>query len=74
MTPTNRKAEDLMRRTWPGGWKNPDGTRRGGGGTAWNAFAYDADLRLVYLGVGNGFPYNQKLRSPEGETTCSWPL
>lgn len=66
VTAANRKAEEVMRKTWPGGWKNPDGTRRGGGGTAWNAFAYDADLRLVYLGVGNGFPYNQDLRSPGG--------
>ncbi|WP_254049903.1 PQQ-dependent dehydrogenase, methanol/ethanol family [Novosphingobium sp. TH158] len=60
------KADELMAKTWPGGWKKPDGSRRGGGGTAWNAFSYDAELGLVYLGVGNGFPYNQNLRSPEG--------
>ncbi|WP_379488339.1 PQQ-dependent dehydrogenase, methanol/ethanol family [Novosphingobium soli] len=64
--PVNRKAEEVMRKTWPGGWKKPDGSRRGGGGTAWNAFSYDAELHLVYLGVGNGFPYNQQLRSPDG--------
>ena len=60
------KADELMAKTWPAGWKKPDGSRRGGGGTAWNAFAYDPELNLVYLGVGNGFPYNQDLRSPGG--------
>ena len=60
------KAEEMMRKSWPSGWKNADGTRRGGGGTAWNAFSYDPELGLIYLGVGNGFPYNQKLREPGG--------
>jgi len=66
VTPANRKAEEVMRKTWPSGWKNPDGTRRGGGGTAWNAFSYDPDLGLIYIGVGNGFPYNRDKRSPGG--------
>ncbi|RZK03465.1 MAG: PQQ-dependent dehydrogenase, methanol/ethanol family [Novosphingobium sp.] len=63
---TNRKAQEVMRKTWPSGWKNPDGTRRGGGGTMWNAFSYDPELNLIFLGVGNGYPYNQNLRSPGG--------
>jgi quinohemoprotein ethanol dehydrogenase len=60
------KATELMQASWPGGWTKPDGSRRGGGGTAWNAFSYDPDLGLIYIGVGNGFPYNQAVRSPEG--------
>lgn len=60
------EAERIMRESWPGGWTNPDGSRRGGGGTAWNAFSHDTELDLIYLGVGNGFPYNQDLRSPGG--------
>ncbi|MFM6932269.1 MAG: PQQ-dependent dehydrogenase, methanol/ethanol family [Novosphingobium sp.] len=60
------KANDVMAKSWPGGVKKPDGSRRGGGGTAWNAFSYDSELGLIYLGLGNGFPYNQTLRSPEG--------
>ncbi len=60
------KADALMRDTWPGGWTKPDGSRRGGGGTAWNAFSYDPELDLIYIGVGNGFPYNQAVRSPKG--------
>jgi quinohemoprotein ethanol dehydrogenase len=63
---SNRKAEEIMRASWPGGWTNPDGTRRGGGGTVWNAMSHDPELGLIYIGVGNGFPYNQAVRSPQG--------
>jgi quinohemoprotein ethanol dehydrogenase len=66
VTPANSKAEEVMRKTWPSGWNKPDGTRQGGGGTVWNALSYDPELGLVFIGVGNGFPYNQKLRSPGG--------
>ena len=36
------------------------------GGTVWDGLAYDDELGLVYLGVGNGGPYPQAIRSPEG--------
>ena len=38
----------------------------GGGGTAWDAIAYDPELDILYIGVGNGSPWNQRLRSPSG--------
>ncbi|RMA41170.1 PQQ-dependent dehydrogenase, methanol/ethanol family [Rhodophyticola porphyridii] len=38
----------------------------GGGGTIWDAMAYDPDLNLLYVGTGNGSPWNQHLRSPAG--------
>jgi quinohemoprotein ethanol dehydrogenase len=47
--------------TWTGAWWN-----LGGGGTVWDAMAYDSDLDLLYIGVGNGSPWNQALRSPAG--------
>ena len=47
--------------TWTGEW-----WRLGGGGTVWDAMAYDPELNLLYIGVGNGSPWNQALRSPEG--------
>jgi len=59
--PADSKAEKVMRPTWKGDWFG-----KGGGGTAWNAFSYDPELQLIYLGVGNGFPYNTQLRSPGG--------
>jgi quinohemoprotein ethanol dehydrogenase len=59
--PAETKAEKVMRPTWKGDWFG-----KGGGGTAWNAFSYDPKLNLIYLGVGNGYPYAQNLRSPGG--------
>ncbi|MEP3052400.1 MAG: PQQ-dependent dehydrogenase, methanol/ethanol family [Erythrobacter sp.] len=38
----------------------------GGGGTVWDAMAYDPELDLLYFGVGNGSPWNQAYRSPGG--------
>ncbi len=48
--------------TWTGQWwKNGKG-----GGTAWDSFAFDPKLNLLYIGVGNSASWNQKIRSPEG--------
>ncbi len=50
-------------RTWSGDTlTGEDGI--GGGGTVWDAMAYDADLDLLYVGVGNGSPWNRAYRSP----------
>ena len=47
--------------TWKGEyWK------LGGGGTVWDSMAYDPELDLMYIGVGNGSPWNQSYRSPGG--------
>ena len=56
-------------KTWSGDW-----WKIGGGGTVWDAIVFDPDLNLVYIGVGNGGPWNEKYRSPEGGDilfTCS---
>ena len=31
----------------------------GGGGTAWDTITFDPDLNLVYIGTGNGSPWNR---------------
>jgi alcohol dehydrogenase (cytochrome c)/quinohemoprotein ethanol dehydrogenase len=49
------------RKTWNGEW-----WELGGGGTVWDAMAYDPELDLLYIGVGNGAPWNQAYRSPGG--------
>ncbi len=41
----------------------------GGGGTVWDAMAYDAELNLLYFGVGNGSPWNRAYRSPGPDGT-----
>ncbi len=48
-------------KTWTGEW-----WKIGGGGTVWDAIVYDPDLDLLYIGVGNGGPWNEKYRSPKG--------
>lgn len=48
-------------KTWTGEW-----WRQGGGGTVWDSLSYDAELDLLYVGTGNGSPWNQRLRSPKG--------
>ena len=35
----------------------------GGGGTVWDSIVYDAELDQLYIGVGNGSPWNHKVRS-----------
>lgn len=39
--------------------------RYGGGGTVWDSIVYDPDLDRVYIGVGNGGPWNRKIRSED---------
>ena len=38
----------------------------GGGGTVWDSMVYDQDLNLLYVGTGNGGPWNRATRSPAG--------
>ena len=44
--------------TWSGEW-----WKQGGGGTVWDSVAYDPELDLLYIGTGNGSPWNQRVRS-----------
>ncbi len=52
---------EMAAKTWSGEW-----WKWGGGGTVWDSMVYDPELDLLYIGVGNGSPWNQSLRSPEG--------
>ncbi len=56
-------------KTWSGKWWT-----LGGGGTVWNAIAYDPEPDLLYIGTGNGTTWAEKYRSPGGGDnlfTCS---
>jgi len=59
--PFENTALEQAAKTWKGEW-----WKLGGGGTVWDSIVIDPALRLVYVGVGNGSPWNQKLRSPGG--------
>src|SRR3569833_2075045 len=47
-------------------WDSKRDATRGGGGNAWDAFAYDPKTNLVYFGTSNGAPWNSAYRSPSG--------
>ncbi|UNM18231.1 PQQ-dependent dehydrogenase, methanol/ethanol family [Pseudomonas sp. ArH3a] len=47
-------------------WKGDQYWKFGGGGTAWDSMAYDPEMNLLYVGTGNGSPWNRELRSPGG--------
>jgi PQQ-dependent dehydrogenase (methanol/ethanol family) len=44
--------------TWDGNWWEV-----GGGGNSWDSMIYDSELRLVYVGTGNGSPWSHEIRS-----------
>ncbi|WOE76126.1 PQQ-dependent dehydrogenase, methanol/ethanol family [Alterisphingorhabdus coralli] len=62
--PDGAASDEVMQqaaaRTWSdaGEWKES-----GGGGTVWDAIVYDHELDQLYIGVGNGNPWNHGLRS-----------
>lgn len=59
--PFESPAMEMAARTWTGEW-----WKVGGGGTVWDSMSYDPKLNLLYIGVGNGSPWNQVVRSPGG--------
>ncbi|HET9472299.1 MAG TPA: PQQ-dependent dehydrogenase, methanol/ethanol family [Steroidobacteraceae bacterium] len=59
--PFESPALEKAAKTWKGEW-----WKFGGGGTVWDSIVYDPKLHLIYIGVGNGSPWNQALRSPGG--------
>ncbi len=54
-------AMEMAADTWTGEW-----WKYGGGGNAWHGFTYDYELDQLYIGTGNGAPWNRKIRSPAG--------
>lgn len=58
--PSDKPLASIARKTWFGdGWKKFGG----GGGTVWDSMAYDPEANLLYIGVGNGGPYDIGVRS-----------
>lgn len=56
--PFESKALEMAAETWSGEW-----WKYGGGGTAWDAIVFDPELNLLYVGTGNGSPWNRFYRS-----------
>jgi alcohol dehydrogenase (cytochrome c)/quinohemoprotein ethanol dehydrogenase len=57
--PPENDAMKMAAATWP---KTGDWWKIGGGGTVWDAITYDPVSDLVYIGTGNGTPWNQRFR------------
>lgn len=57
--PFENKAMEAAAKTWAGDW-----WKLGGGGNVWDGIAYDPELNLVYIGVGQGGPWVQGFRDP----------
>jgi quinohemoprotein ethanol dehydrogenase len=55
------KAMEMAAKTWTGEW-----WKYGGGGNVWHGLTYDPEFNTLYFGTGNGSPWNQKIRSPDG--------
>jgi len=47
-------------------WSKDSAWDSGLGGTVWDSMAYDSELDLLYVGVGNASVYNREQRSPGG--------
>ncbi len=45
-------------------WDSHRAAQYQGGGTAWDGFAYDPDLKLVYFGTANAAPYDLRQLGP----------
>jgi quinohemoprotein ethanol dehydrogenase len=52
--PFENPALERAAKTWKGEWWT-----LGGGGPVWDAIVYDPILDLIYIGVGNGAPWNR---------------
>jgi glucose dehydrogenase len=59
--PFESPALEKAAKTWTGQW-----WKLGGGGTVWDSIVYDPEFDLLYIGVSNGSPWNQRIRSPGG--------
>jgi len=58
--PSKTFESEAMRRaaaTWSGEW-----WKAGGGGTVWDAIAFDPETDLIFFGTGNGSPWFDRLR------------
>jgi quinohemoprotein ethanol dehydrogenase len=60
--PFESPALEKAAKTWSGEW-----WKLGGGGTVWDSIVYDPQLDLLYIGTGNGTPWNRRARSPQGK-------
>lgn len=61
--PDHAASDDVLAAKAKSTWFGNKYWTYGGGGTVWDAIVYDEELNRLYIGVGNGSPWNQRIRS-----------
>ncbi len=61
--PDNAASDKIMAEKAGATWSDGRWKESGGGGTVWDALAYDPKLDILYVGTGNGAPWNHQIRS-----------
>ncbi|WP_198162897.1 PQQ-dependent dehydrogenase, methanol/ethanol family [Sphingobium sp. TCM1] len=56
-------SDEALRKFANSSWFDGEWKKTGGGGTVWDAIVYDQELDQLYIGVGNGTPWNHRYRS-----------
>ncbi len=71
--PAIRRSRKNPRRSRPPlpTWKGDEWWKHGGGGTVWDSMAYDPELDLLYVGTGNGSPWNRHVSAAPAAATIS---
>jgi quinohemoprotein ethanol dehydrogenase len=57
--PAESSAMAMAAKSWNGAWWRFGG----GGGAVWNSMTYDPQFNRLYIGVGQGAPWNQTIRT-----------
>jgi len=67
----DRAASDSVRARVLATWNKRKGAwlTSGGGGTVWDSIVYDPEFDTLWVGVGNGAPWNRLIRSPDSPET-----
>ncbi|MBL8552908.1 MAG: PQQ-dependent dehydrogenase, methanol/ethanol family [Phenylobacterium sp.] len=61
--PDGAASDKVFREKAAATWSDGEWKETGGGGTVWDSIVYDPALNMVYIGVGNGNPWNHQRRS-----------
>ncbi|HEX7781624.1 MAG TPA: PQQ-dependent dehydrogenase, methanol/ethanol family [Sphingobium sp.] len=63
--PDGAASDEILAKLARPTWFGDQYYKFGGGGTVWDSIVYDPDLDRIYIGVGNGGPWNRKIRSED---------
>lgn len=61
--PDNAASDEILMKNAYSTWGEGVWKQSGGGGTPWDAIVYDPDFDQIIFGVGNGSPWNHRVRS-----------